>query len=133
MVDTQGMPLTHLQFETLDQQNLQLMQAYALRDQTVRASGDDHDGWLERFDNVDGLDQDSLTQAHGQLIAMGMLKFELASRSVGLRYQISPRGRQALESAARRESQLVDTDDGASEDLGFADDESSAGEYSDAA
>lgn len=100
-VDTLGMQFTDLEFDTLDQQNLHVMQAYAVRDATAKASREDHDGWLDRFDAVDGVDPQRLTQVHGQLIAMGMLRFELASRSVGLRYQISPRGRQALEAAKK--------------------------------
>ena len=67
--DTLGMALTHLQFDTLDRQNLHVMQAYALRDAAARASADEHDGWLDRFDEVEGLDRQSLTQVHGQLIA----------------------------------------------------------------
>lgn len=57
------------------------------------------DGWLERIDSLDDFDAQELTRVHGQLIALGFLKFEISGRSVGLRYKISTRGKNALERA----------------------------------
>jgi len=88
-----------LQLDRLTEQNLQVMQAYTVRATTAKASVEDFDGWLERINELPELSSDDLTQSHGQLIAMGFLKFEITGRSVGLRYQISPRGKQALDRA----------------------------------
>ena len=89
------------------------MQAYAAREAAAKAAaraaakaaGDEDpqepgfDGWLERLNTLDDFSSEELTQLHGQLIALGFLKFEISGRSVGLRYQISPRGKQAMERA----------------------------------
>lgn len=57
----------------------------------------DHDGWLPRLNSVTGVRTDRLPSVHGRLIALGCLKFDLGSREVGLRYQLTPLGRQLLE------------------------------------
>lgn len=90
-----------LQIDHLPPQNLQLMQAYALRAKTARTASDEFDGWLDRICTLPGLTTECLVRLHGQLIAQGFLKFEITGRSVGLRYQISPRGKQAMELATR--------------------------------
>ncbi|MEZ6129961.1 MAG: hypothetical protein R3C59_14860 [Planctomycetaceae bacterium] len=88
-----------LQLDSLNTQNLQVMQAYVVRASAARAASEEYDGWLERIDSLPEFTPDQLTQQHGQLIALGFLKFEITGRSVGLRYQISPRGKQALDRA----------------------------------
>ena len=89
-----------LQFDELSEQNLQLLQAYALRAKTARATSAEFDGWLGRVCTLPGLTTESLVRGHGELIAQGFLKFEITGRSVGLRYQISPRGKQAMDRAS---------------------------------
>lgn len=89
----------HPDFELLNQQNLRVLRAYAVRHESSKASDTEYEGWLCRLDRVDDVDDDQLVQTHGQLIAMGLLKFELSGRSVGLRYQISNKGWSAMQSA----------------------------------
>lgn len=93
------MDALELQLDTLNTQNLLVMQAYVQRGAAARAASSDYDGWLDRIDSLPDFSADQLTRMHGQLIALGFLKFEIAGRSVGLRYQISPRGKQAMERA----------------------------------
>jgi hypothetical protein len=103
--------MTHgtLQLDSLNEHNLQVMQAYANQAAAAKAvakaageqESDDggFDGWLERLNSLTGFTAEQLTQLHGQLIALGFLKFEISGRSIGLKYQISPRGKQAMERA----------------------------------
>lgn len=91
-----------IQLDQLSEQNLQLMQAYSLRTKAARASAEEFDGWLQRIDDLPELSKEVLTRLHGELIALGYLRFEISGRHVGLRYQISTQGRQALERAEQR-------------------------------
>lgn len=88
-----------LELDALSPQNLQVMEAYSVRTAAAKAAAEEFDGWLERIDSLPGLTPEMLTRLHGQLIALGFLKFEISGRCIGLRYQIGPRGRQALEKA----------------------------------
>ena len=99
LVDTVGMVDTELHFDALDNDSCRLLDAYVSRDSALRAADPEHDGWMERFDTLEDIEADALTRIHGRLIATGMIKFELTSRNVGLRYQISNKGRQALASS----------------------------------
>lgn len=53
-------------------------------------------GWVPRTIGVEGVAVDRLSAIHGKLIALGMLKFDLAGRTEGVVYQLTPLGRQAL-------------------------------------
>ncbi len=100
-----------LQLDSLNTQNLQVMQAYADRNKAAKAASEEYDGWLERIDRMPEFTKEELTRMHGELIAMGFLKFEITGRSIGLRYQISTRGKRAIERAvaiAEREAAIVD-------------------------
>lgn len=66
------------------------------------------DGWLPRIMDVEGLESEDLPRLHGKLIALGFLKFQLASRGTGVVYQISPAGRQALNNIVPDESDSGD-------------------------
>ena len=99
-----------LQLDSLNTQNLQVMQAYADRNKAAKAASEEYDGWLERIDRMPEFTKEELTRMHGELIAMGFLKFEITGRSIGLRYQISTRGKRAIERAvaiAEREAAIV--------------------------
>lgn len=93
------MTVAPFQLDSLTPHNLQVMQAYSVKAATAKATLEGFDGWLERIDTLPNLNHEQLTQLHGQLIALGFLKFEISGRSVGLRYQISTKGKQALERA----------------------------------
>lgn len=53
--------------------------------------------WVPRLSNVAGTDPSTLPALHGQLIALGMLRFELFGRTGGMRYRLSPLGRSSLQ------------------------------------
>ncbi len=85
-----------LHSEPISDDCLSVLSNYAIRDAAARASNPDYNGWLDRVDEVHGVDKVRLTGIHGFLIAQGMLKFEITGRSVGLQYQLSPLGRESL-------------------------------------
>lgn len=93
-----------LQFDVTSQQQ-QLLHAYQAQATSLKVTSEEFDGWLERIDQLSGVEVDELTALHGQLIASGMLKFEISGRSIGLKYQLSQQGKKALEVEA------IDQDD----------------------
>ncbi len=54
------------------------------------------DGWIPRVTEVAAIESAKLPAIHGKLIAFGFLKFDLAGRDAGMRYQLTPQGKQAL-------------------------------------
>jgi hypothetical protein len=52
--------------------------------------------WSPRISDISGLAPDRVSAIHGKLIALGMLKFEISSRTDGVQYQLTTLGRQAL-------------------------------------
>lgn len=54
------------------------------------------DGWIPRVTEVETIDPAVLPSIHGKLIAFGFLKFDLSGRDAGMRYQLTPQGKQAL-------------------------------------
>jgi hypothetical protein len=52
--------------------------------------------WSGRVEALDGATSGQIATLHGKLIALGLLKFEIASRADGVQYQVTPLGRQAL-------------------------------------
>lgn len=101
--DKRAMLSPTLQFDVTPTQQ-QLLHAYQAQAASLKVTTEEFDGWLERIDELSGVDVDQLTGLHGQLIASGMLKFEISGRSVGLKYQLSQQGKKALEVT-------IDTDD----------------------
>jgi hypothetical protein len=73
-----------------------VLAAYDHGDAQQKQANPEADGWLPRLRNVDGVETGRLSQLHGRLIALGYLKFELSGKT-GMRYQLSPLGRQSLE------------------------------------
>ena len=61
-----------------------------------RGQSADFDGWTPRIQEVPEIPRGELAGIHGKLIAFGLLKFDLAGRDLGIRYQLTPLGRQAL-------------------------------------
>ena len=53
-------------------------------------------GWLARIAAVDGLAVEQTSMVHGKLIALGLLKIDMGTRTEGVRYQVTPLGRQAV-------------------------------------
>lgn len=123
------MTATDLQFEPLSDDCLKVLSSYAVREVAVKAGDAETAGWLDRVDDVPGVDAGRLTMIHGCLIAQGMLKFEITGRSVGLQYQVSTAGREALARVASVMSGSSDaavetaTDSGAAESAAVSDTE----------
>lgn len=72
------------------------------------------DGWVPRVFEMDEINPAELASIHGKLIAFGLLKFELAGRDDGMRYQLTPLGKRIIlgdgaadEEAADDESPLA--------------------------
>lgn len=63
---------------------------------TARALQPEFDGWVPRAAHVAQVDPANLSAVHGRLIAFGFLKFDLSNRDLGMRYQLTPLGRQAI-------------------------------------
>ena len=55
-------------------------------------------GWVARVSVLDGVDAAQLSTLHGRVIALGYLKFKLIDRQVGLRYRLTPAGKQMAQS-----------------------------------
>lgn len=55
-------------------------------------------GWVPRVSLLEGVDAAALSTLHGRLIALGYLKFKLIDRQVGLRYRLTPAGKQMAQS-----------------------------------
>ena len=55
-------------------------------------------GWVSRISVLEGVDTTQLSTLHGRLIALGYLKFKLIDRQVGLRYRLTPAGKQMAQS-----------------------------------
>ena len=66
------------------------------------------DGWVPRVHAADEIPSEELSGIHGKLIAFGFLKFDLAGRDGGIRYQLTPVGKQGINAS-------VPTDEEASE------------------
>jgi hypothetical protein len=52
--------------------------------------------WSPRLTSAAGLPIEQLSVVHGRLIALGFLRFEIASGAEGVQYQLTPLGRQAI-------------------------------------
>lgn len=65
----------------------------------------DFDGWVPRILSVNDIPDGELPGIHGKLIAFGFLKFDLAGRDGGIRYQLTPLGKQGLNSGVPTESE----------------------------
>ena len=96
-VDNPHMAENDLLFDSLSEQNLLVLRSYAHRSMAAKAAGDEHGGWLDRLELPENPDPEELTRIHGNLIALGMLKFGLTNRQTGLQYRVSERGMSAIE------------------------------------
>ena len=55
-------------------------------------------GWVARVSQLEGVEAGQLSTLHGRVIALGYLKFKLIDRQVGLRYRLTPAGKQMAQS-----------------------------------
>ncbi len=63
---------------------------------SARATTPEFDGWIPRAAQIPQVDPATLSVVHGRLIAFGFLKFDLTNRELGMRYQLTPLGKQAI-------------------------------------
>ena len=73
-----------------------VLSAYYAEHLQTQATAEDFDGWLNRVAVVEGVKDEHLPRIHGKLIALGFLKFDLTTRTSGVRYQISQSGLRAV-------------------------------------
>ena len=74
-----------------------------------RERSPEFDGWIPRVTEVEAIESAKLPAIHGKLIAFGFLKFDLAGRDAGMRYQLTSQGKQAVSGkAADDEDQLTE-------------------------
>ena len=90
------MPEPTTQSDAFEASCLAVLDCYAVRDAAAKTSASEYSGWLDRIQDVPGIECSSLTAIHGFLIAQGLIKFEFNGRSVGLQYQLSTQGRESL-------------------------------------
>lgn len=95
--------MTRLEREILDRESgwSEVLAAYADAGRSARptaADGGRRHSEMARIDHVEGIEPSRLSRIHGKLIALGLLQFQLVDRHVGLRYEITPRGRALLQS-----------------------------------
>ena len=57
---------------------------------------DSSTGWVSRIGQLEGIDPSQMSTLHGRVIALGYLKFQLIDRQVGLRYRLTPAGKQIV-------------------------------------
>lgn len=57
---------------------------------------DSSTGWVSRIGQLEGVDPSQMSTLHGRVIALGYLKFQLIDRQVGLRYRLTPAGKQVV-------------------------------------
>jgi hypothetical protein len=67
--------------------------------QRSREQTPDFDGWVARMHEVPEVPSAELPGIHGKLIAFGFLKFDLSGRDGGIRYQLTPLGKQGISSS----------------------------------
>jgi hypothetical protein len=65
----------------------------------ARQAAVEFDGWVPRVSEVPKVEPALLSNVHGRLIAFGFLKFDLSNRDIGMRYQLTPLGKQAIGAA----------------------------------
>ena len=104
-VDTEDMNENAPQISHFEDSCLEVLRCYAVRDAASKSGTGEYTGWLDRIQNLPGIETSSLTSIHGFLIAQGLIRFEFTGRSVGLQYQLSTQGR---ESIARESVYLID-------------------------
>ena len=95
-VDTQVMNDAAAKHSEFEQDCLTVLNCYAVRDAAAKAATKEYAGWLDRIQDVQGIERTTLTSIHGFLIAQGLIRFEFNGRNVGLQYQLSTQGREAM-------------------------------------
>lgn len=77
-------------------QLLATLKVYSDLHANLREQIENFDGWISRVTEVPDIESSELPTIHGRLIAFGLLKFDVSGRDTGLKYQLTPQGKQAL-------------------------------------
>ena len=83
----------------------------------AREESKDFDGWIPRIHDIPDTPKDELAGIHGKLIAFGFLKFDLTGRDAGIRYQLTPLGKQGIPSSGLSETDEQSSDFSDTEEL----------------
>lgn len=75
-----------------------VLELYHQRHTIERERAGEFDGWISRIHEIPVIPVEELPGIHGKLIAFGFLKFDLTGRDGGIRYQLTPLGKQAITS-----------------------------------
>lgn len=75
-----------------------VLETYRETQRTRREANPEHDSWVPRLREIEGVPGEAMSPIHGRLIAHGLIKFQLAGQgaSTMLEYQVTPLGRRAL-------------------------------------
>jgi hypothetical protein len=76
-----------------------VLNVYKQVEDDSRLKNPEFDGWMPRVHDVPEVASTELPGIHGKLIAFGFLKFDLAGRDGGIRYQLTQLGHHDAESA----------------------------------
>ena len=88
-----------------------VLDAYAGEEAERKRALPEFDGWVPRLPAIGGVETERLSQVHGRLIAHGLLSFQLAGRTLGMAYQLSPLAREAMQRAAGVVVEDAESDD----------------------
>ncbi|MCA9118032.1 MAG: hypothetical protein KDA79_23330 [Planctomycetaceae bacterium] len=73
-----------------------VLERYVAEHDRSRKENPEHDGWVSRLTDHEELPPEILPRVHGRLIALGLIRFQIADRTAGMRYQVTGVGRAAL-------------------------------------
>jgi hypothetical protein len=74
--------------------------ALPLLQEYERLSSHSPTGWADRISEWPGVEGEELSHWHGELIALGLLDFDLSGRELSIRYQVTHEGRLSLRQSA---------------------------------
>lgn len=89
-----------------------VIERYHQQSAFLKSQTADFDGWVPRLHEVADVPSEQLPGIHGKLIAFGFLKFDLAGRDAGVRYQLTPIAKQSL-NASSTSDEAEQSDDAA--------------------
>ncbi|MBM84194.1 MAG: hypothetical protein CMJ78_26870 [Planctomycetaceae bacterium] len=74
-----------------------VLEAYRDHQLQLKETDPEFDGWIPRLTSFSGMIvPDELSEIHGKLIALGLIKVQLENRAGGVRYQVTRQGREML-------------------------------------
>ena len=97
----------------------EVLQQYIAVHEHSRKHDPEHDGWTGRQTELEELPPEEQAAIHGRLIALGLMRFQIADRTAGLKYQVTGLGRSVLQAALNAADDSTDTDDAVEADEAF--------------